>query len=133
MPQNKRQIKLTTILLLTIILISQFFLISLAKTEVYFSFFYNSISPALQKPEVQTININTASQDELTNILQISKPLAQKIITLPFMSFPRRRESIILREELGGFKDPQALTQLFEITNLEWEEWKDGGITIRVK
>jgi len=133
MPQNKRQIKLTTILLLTIILISQFFLISLAKTEVYFSLFYNSISPALQKPEVQTININTTSQDELTNILQISKPLAQKIITLPFMSFPRMRESIILREELGGFKDPQALTQLSEITNLEWEEWKDGGITIRVK
>ncbi len=39
MPQNKRQIKLTTILLLTIILISQFFLISLAKTEVYFSLY----------------------------------------------------------------------------------------------
>ena len=37
MPQNKRQIKLTIILLLTIILISQFFLISLAKTEIYFS------------------------------------------------------------------------------------------------
>jgi len=41
MPQNKRQIKLTTILLLTIILISQFFLISLAKTEVYFSLYDN--------------------------------------------------------------------------------------------
>ena len=37
MPQNKRQIKLTIILLLTSILISLFFLISLAKTEVYFS------------------------------------------------------------------------------------------------
>jgi len=61
MPQNKIQIKLTIILLLTTILISQFFLISLSKTEVYFSFFYNSISPALQKSEDKTININTAS------------------------------------------------------------------------
>jgi len=118
MPQNKRQIKLTTILLLTTILISQFFLISLAKTEVYFSFFYNSISPALQKPKDKTININSASPEELTSILQISEPLARKIITL--------------REELGGFKEPQALTQLPEITNLEWEEWKEQGIIITV-
>jgi len=94
--------------LLTIILISQFFLISLAKTEVYFSFFYNSISPAPQKPEDKTININSASQEELTIILQISEPLARKIIAS--------------REELGGFKNPQDLTQLPEITNLEWEE-----------
>ncbi|GAH11665.1 unnamed protein product, partial [marine sediment metagenome] len=70
------------------------------------------------KPEVQTININTASQEELTSILQISELLAQKIIAL--------------REELGGFKDPQALTQLPEITNLEWEEWKEEGIEITV-
>ena len=39
MPQNKRQIKLTTILLLTTILTSHFFLISLSKTEVYFSLY----------------------------------------------------------------------------------------------
>jgi len=39
MPQNKRQIKITTILLLTTILISQFFLPSLAKTDVYFSIY----------------------------------------------------------------------------------------------
>ncbi len=118
MPQNKRQIKLTIILLLTIIFISQFFLISLAKTEVYFSFFYNSIYPALQKPEDKTININSASPEELTSILKISEPLAQKIIAL--------------REELGGFKEPQAPTQLPEITNLEWEEWKEQGITITI-
>jgi len=119
MPQNKKQIKLTTILLLTIILISQFFLISFAKTEVYFPLFYNSISPALQKPEDKIININSASLEELTIILQISKPLAQKIIAL--------------REDLGGFKDPQAFTQLLEITNLEGEEWKEEGIIITVK
>jgi hypothetical protein len=44
------------------------------------------------------------------------------------MSFPRRRESIILRENLGRLKDPQDLTQLPEITNLEWKEWKEQGI-----
>lgn len=73
----------------------------------------SSTSP---KPEVQTININSASQEELTSILQISAPFARKIIAL--------------REELGGFKDPQDLTQLPELTNLEWEEWKEQGIAI---
>jgi len=43
------------------------------------------------KPEVKIININTASQDEFIKILQISEPLAQKIIAL--------------REELRGFKE----------------------------
>jgi DNA uptake protein ComE-like DNA-binding protein len=66
--------------------------------------------------ESKTININTASQDELVKMLQISEPLAQKIIAL--------------REELKGFKDSQALTQLSEITNLEWEEWEEEGIVI---
>ena len=60
------------------------------------------------------ININSASPEELTIILQITEPLAQKIIAL--------------REELGGFKDPKDLLQLTEITNLEWEEWKEQGI-----
>ena len=71
------------------------------------------------KPEVQIININFASQDELIKVLKISEPLAKKIITL--------------REELGGFKDPQDLTQLPEITNLEWEEWEEQGIIIGIK
>ena len=69
--------------------------------------------------ETKVININTASQEELTNILQISESLARKIITL--------------RDELGGFKDPQELTQLPELTNLEWEEWEEQGIIITVK
>ena len=120
MPQNKRQIKLTIILLLTIILISQFFLISLAKTGVYFSFFNNSNSLALQKPEDKTINIKSAFQGELTNILQISKPLAQKIITL--------RES-----QCGGFKEPKDLLQLLELTNIEWQEWEEEEIRIIVE
>ena len=80
-------------------------------------------SPNSAKTEDRVININTASQDELTSILQISEPLARKII--------------ILRDSLsGGFKDPQDLLQLPEITNLEWEEWEEWeeqGITITFK
>ena len=75
-------------------------------------------SPTPAKPEDKVININSASPEELTVILQISEPLAWKIITL--------------REELRGFKEPQALTQLPEITNLEWEEWEEEGIEIIV-
>jgi len=74
------------------------------------------MSNASPKPEVHKININTASQDELIKVLKISEPLAQKIITL--------------REELGEFKEPQDLTQLPEITNLEREEWEEEGIVI---
>ena len=73
-------------------------------------------SPTSANTEDKVININSASLEELTSILQISKPLAQKIITL--------------REELGGFKDPQDLAQLPKITNLEWGEWKEEGIII---
>ena len=62
--------------------------------------------------------VNSASPEELTNILQISELLTQKIIAL--------------REELGGFKDPQDLTQLPEINNLEWEEWEEESIIITV-
>ncbi len=75
-------------------------------------------SPTSAKTENKIININSASQDELIKILQIIEPLAQKII--------------ILREELGEFKEPQGLTQLPEITNLEWEEWKEQGIIITI-
>jgi hypothetical protein len=69
--------------------------------------------------ESKIININTASLDELVKVLQVSETLAQKII--------------VLREELVGFKDPQDLTQLPEITNLEWQEWKEEGIIISVQ
>ena len=46
------------------------------------------------------------------------------------MSFPRKRESIILSDELAGFKNPQDLLQLPEVTTLDWQEWKEQGITI---
>ena len=89
-------------------------------------------SPTSAKPEDKVININSASQGELTGILQISEPLARKIIAFPFMSFPRTRESIFLREELGEFKDPQDLLLLPELTKLEWSEWKERRIIITV-
>jgi DNA uptake protein ComE-like DNA-binding protein len=76
------------------------------------------ISPTSTKTEDKIININSASLEELASILQISEPLAQKIITL--------------RNELGGFKEPQDLLQLPELTNLEWEDWKERGIIITV-
>ena len=78
------------------------------------------LSTASSKTEVQTININTAFQDELIKILKISEPLAQKIINL--------RES-----QCGGFKEPKDLLQLPEFTNLDWKEWKEQEITIIVK
>ncbi len=71
------------------------------------------------KPEVQTININTASQDELIEILKISEPLAWKIIALG--------------EELEGFKEPEDLLQFAEITDLDWKEWEEEGIVIKIE
>jgi len=76
-------------------------------------------SPTSVKPEDKVININTASQDELIKILQISEPLAWKIIALS--------------DELEGFKEPEDLLQFTEITDLEWEEWKEEGIIIAVE
>jgi len=75
-------------------------------------------SPTSAQTGPKVINIDSASPEEFTSILQISELLARKIIAL--------------REELKGFKEPQDLTQLPEITNLEWEEWKEQGITITV-
>jgi len=49
------------------------------------------------------------------------------------MSFPRTRESIILSDESEGFKDPEDLLQFTEITDLEWEEWKEEGIIINIE
>ena len=77
------------------------------------------MSTTSPKPEVQTISVNTASQDEFIKILHISQPLARKII--------------VLRDSLsGGFKELQDLLQLSELTNLDWREWKEEGIIITV-
>ncbi len=61
MPQNKRQIKLTIIIiLLTIIFISQFFLISLAKTEVYFSLYDDPETVIIENINKAEISIDVA-------------------------------------------------------------------------
>ena len=121
----KRNTKYSILAFLVIVLSITTFISTLAKTEHYFSLYDNPqiLSTTSLKTEIQIININTASQDELIKMLKISQPLAQKIIDFPFMSFPRTRESIILREELGGFKKPKDFLQLPEFTNLEWKEW----------
>ena len=89
--------------------------------------------PTPTKPDDETININSAFPEKLSSILPKYKPFTQKIIDLSFMSFPRTRESIILREELDGFKEPQEILQLPELTNLEWQEWKEEGIIINTE
>jgi len=78
-----------------------------------------TIFPPPGQAETKVININTASPEELIQVLKISEPLAQKIIAL--------------RTELGGFKEPENITRLPEITNLEWEEWAEAGIKITIE
>jgi len=125
----KRNTKYSILAFLVIVLSIATSISTLAKTEVYFSLYDNPqiLSTTSLKSEVQIINTNTSSQDEFLNILQTSKPLARKVIDSSLMSFPRTRETIILREELVGFKDPQDLTQLPKITNLKRDEWKEYG------
>ena len=98
----KRNTKYSILAFLVIVLSITTIIPPLAKTEVYSSLYDNPqiLSTSSPKPEVQTININIESQNEFIKILHISEPLARKIIDLPFMSFPRTRESIILRDEL---------------------------------
>ena len=136
----KRNIKFSILAFLIIVLSVTISISTLANTEVYpacacthadrFSLYDNPkiLFTTSLKPEVQIININTASQDELIKILSISDPMAQKIIDFSFMSFPRTRESIILRDELGGLKDLKGLIQLPELTNLDWQECGKEGI-----
>ena len=126
----KRNTKYSIFAFLIIVLSITISISTHAKTEVYpacacthadrFSLYDNPqiLSTTSLKPEVQTININTASQDEFIKILQISEPLTQKIIAL--------------RDKLGGYKEPQVLIRLPEITNLEWKEWEEEGIVIIV-
>ena len=66
-----------------------------------------TVFPPPVQTETKVININTSSQDALVKVLQITEPLAQKIIAL--------------RGELGRFKETQDLLQLPELTTLEWE------------
>ena len=70
--------------------------------------------PSYAKPEPQSININTASKAELIKVLNISEPLAQKIINL--------------RNELDGFKELKNLLKIPELTNIDLREWEGERI-----
>jgi len=127
----RRNTKNSILAFLVLILSITISISNIAKTEVYpacacthadrFSLSDNPqiLSTTSLKPEVQTININSASQEKLTSILKISELLAQKIIAL--------RNSLS-----GGFKEPKDLLQFTEITDLEWQEWEEEGIMIIV-
>ena len=106
----KRNTKYSILAFLIIVLSITISISTLAKTEVHFFLYDNPqiLSTTSSKPEVQTINTNTASQDKFIKILYISEPLARKII--------------VLRNSLsGGFKEPKELLQLPELTNLNWK------------
>jgi len=80
----KRKTKLSILTFLIIVLSITISISTLAKTEVYFSFYDNPqiLSTTSPKPEVHTVNINTVSQDIFIKILYVSEPLAQKIIAI---------------------------------------------------
>jgi len=130
----KRNTKYSIFAFLVTVLATTVSTFTLAKTETNFSLYDNPqilLNTSL-KPEVQNINSNIVSQDEFLKILQTSELLAQKIIEpsfmsfpYPFMSFPRSRESINLRDELNEFKEPKDLLKNSELINLDLREWEE--------
>jgi predicted metal-dependent peptidase len=72
----KRNTKYSILAFLVIVLSITISISTLAKTEVYFSLYYNPqiLSTTSLKQEVQPINTNIASKDELIRVSQISKP-----------------------------------------------------------
>jgi len=76
------------------------------------------VSLTSTKSEPQSININTASKAELVKVLNISEPLAQKIINL--------------RNEMDCFKKSKDLFRIPELTNIDLREWEEEGIVIGI-
>ena len=108
----KRNTKYSILAFFVLILSVTIPISTLAKTEVQFS-----LSANPQKEIIKNIN----QAEAFTNIAMHAfsdDEIAQKIIAL--------------REELKGFKEPQDLVQLPEITNLDWREWEEQGIIISV-
>ena len=98
----KRNTKFSILAFLIIVLSITISISTLAKTKAYLCLYNNPHKEIIK-------NINQA--EAFINIaMHVFPPLAQKIITL--------------RDELGEFKEPQALIQLPEITSLEWKEWR---------
>ena len=99
----KRNTKYSILAFLVIVLSITISISTLAKTKVYpacacthadrFSLYDNpQILPTTSlKPEVQTININTVSQDEFIKILQISGPHYFKFILFEVTSVKSNR------------------------------------------
>ena len=108
----KRNTKYSILAFLVIVLSIIISISTLAKTEVYFSLYDNP-----QKTIIKNIN----QAEAFINIaMYVFPPPARKIITL--------RDSL-----RGGFKEPQNLLQLPELTNIDWKEWKEEGIVINVQ
>ena len=118
----KRNTKYSILAFLVIVLSITISNSTLAKTEAYFSLYDNPqiLFTTSQKLVVQTINTSTVSQGEFIEILQISVPLARKIINV--------RDS-----QSGGFKEPKDFLQLSELTNFNWREWKEERMLILIK
>ena len=96
----KRNTKYSILAFLVIVLSITVSISTHAKTEVYFSLYDNPqiLSITSLKLEVQTINTNSTSQDELINILK-NKQTRSEVIDL--------RDS-----KIGGFKEPKNILQL---------------------
>ena len=128
----KGNTKYSILAFLVIVLSITIFISTLAKTEIYpacvylhadrFSLYDNPqiLFTTFLKPEVQTININIESQDELIKILKISEPFTQKIIN-------------IRERQCGEFKNLKVLFYLPQLINLDFCEWEEEGIIINVK
>jgi hypothetical protein len=128
----KRNTKYSILVFFIILLTITISISTLAKIEVYFSLYDNPQLNTCPIPEVQNINNNNLFHNEFIKVLNISEPLAQKIIAFPFMSFPRMRESIILRDELNCFKEPKDLLKITELTNIDLREWEEEEINLTV-
>ena len=114
----KRNTKYSILAFLVLILSITISISTLAKTEVY---------PACACLHADRFSLSDNPQKEIIkNINQ-----AQASINIEMYAFPSPAQKIItLREELGGFKELQNFAQIPEISNLEWEEWKEQGIVI---
>lgn len=108
----KRNTKYSILTFLIIVLSITISISILAKTEIYFSLY--------DHPQKEIIK----------NINQI-----EAFINIAIYVFPSPVQKIIdLRENpYGGFKVPQDLLQLPELTNLNWKEWTEEGIVINVQ
>ena len=111
----KRNTRFSILAFLIIVLSITISISTLTKTEVYFSHYDNPqiFTTTSLKPEVQIININTASHDEVIKILKIGEPLAQEIINLG--------------KDLEEFKELKDFLQLPELINFDWRERKEEG------